>query len=204
MCQTRFKEGSSPLSCKKRLPCCSHHHSAAFQGHSCDWRDLMCILPELNLILGALPRASYVRFKPPPSSTSIFFLSLPIKQTETELLRLEKLLHARLLHSWEIMCGSVLMYLSQSDCAACILCFVLFFPGVVGGKGFEHLFRRTKCDFISVTHAIFIYFATYRCAFWHMCFHAHAPVYAWGMGGGREGIFSMHLLSQSCNFLCRV
>lgn len=138
----------------------------------------MCILPELNLILGALPRASYVRFKPPPSSTSIFFLSLPIKQTETELLRLEKLLHARLLHSWEIMCGSVLMYLSQSDCAACILCFVLFFPGVVGGKGFEHLFRRTKCDFISVTHAIFIYFATYRCAFWHMCFHAHAPVYA--------------------------
>lgn len=125
--QSRFKEGSSPLSCKKRLPHSSHHHSVAFQGHSCDWRGLMCILPELNLILGALPRASYVRFKPPPSSTSIFFLFfflLSVKQTERELPRLEKL-HARSPYSWEIMCGSVSEWLC---CLYSMFCFCLYFP----------------------------------------------------------------------------
>lgn len=41
---------------ENRAPHCWDHHPATFQGHCCDRQGLMCILPELDLILGTLPR----------------------------------------------------------------------------------------------------------------------------------------------------
>lgn len=90
------------------------------QGHFCDWRGLMCILPELDFILGALPQGPYVRFytlplspllSPPP-------FSLSYKQKQNYLFWSSSCL----LHCGEIMCGSV----SLSDCAACV------FLGIAG------------------------------------------------------------------------
>ncbi len=61
----------------------------------------MCILPELDLILGALPRGPYVRFTlSPPYSYVPFLFFFSVEQTETELPLVEPLLPPRLAASW--------------------------------------------------------------------------------------------------------
>lgn len=117
-CTDVFLSGFIPALVEKRLPSSSHHHSAAFQGHCCDWRGLMCILPELDLILGALPPGPYVRFTPLSSPPS----SLLNKQKQNYLFWSSFCLPAHCVVAW--LCADLCRW--AIVCAACFFYYYAF------------------------------------------------------------------------------
>lgn len=159
--------GFIPALVEKRLPGSSHHHSAAFQGHCCDWRGLMCILPELDLILGALPPGPHVRFTPLSSPPS----SLLNKQKQNYLF-------------WSSSCLPACCIVARSCADLCRWVIVppgfFFFMCVCEWNKWN----KSRCDGASLFWSVCMYFM-YRCVLWHMCPRLRLTVYAWGGGDCR-------------------
>lgn len=128
----------------------------------------MCILPELDLILGALPWGPMLDLHfpfplPAPARSPLQLLAFPslfsVEQTETELPLLEQLLPACMLHCGEIMCRSV----SLSDCAL-----LVSFQGCRGeGDKKKRAGVTGKACFDACVFVLHMYFM-YRCVLWHM------------------------------------
>lgn len=143
---------------ENRAPHCWDHHPATFQGHCCDRQGLMCILPELDLILETLSRGPpMLDLLPTPTPNTLLsppsLFSVSNKQKQNCLFWSSRLFDC------------CIVTRSCTDLCRRVLC--VFFP-TMEEKGricvWKQASKKTKsrCDSVSLFWRLRIYFM-YRC-----------------------------------------